>query len=86
MFRELLELHPYTQIGAGLKEILAKFMAFAVESKVERYIKGCIVDLTELRWKDDGTDTALHLELRYAKWKMEFKSMQKKSNEGKMEM
>ena len=73
VFRELLEYQPYTKINAGIKEIVAKFMAFAVDSGVERYIKGCIADLTELRWKDDCTDTALHLELRFQKWKMEHK-------------
>ena len=53
-------------------------MAFSVESKEERYIKGCIVDLTDLRWKDSSSDAALHLELRYAQWKREFKNAEKK--------
>lgn len=34
VFRELLEYQPYTQINQGIKEILAKFMAFAVDSGV----------------------------------------------------
>lgn len=75
--RQLLEREPYGQVGGGLKEIMAKFMAFAVDSKVERFIKCTISDLSDLRWKNMGQDAALHLELRFSKWKREFKSMGK---------
>ena len=45
---------------------MAKFMAFAVDVKIERFIKSAIQELTDLRWKDGSSDSAMLLEL---KWK-----------------
>lgn len=59
---------------------MAKLMAFSIDSKVDRYIKGAITDLTDLRWKQTGSDQALHLELRYAKWKKEYSQSIKTGN------
>lgn len=59
--RTLLDFDPYTDVDRGLKEIMAKFMAFSIESKVERYIKGVLTDLTDLKWKKAGSEFGLHL-------------------------
>ena len=61
VLRTLLEYEPYTDVDRDLKEIMAKFMAFSIESKVERYIKGVLTDLTDLKWKKAGSELALHL-------------------------
>ena len=52
-------------------------MAFALESKVERYVKGLIGDLTEMRWKANNGDMALHLDLKFGTWKREYNQMLK---------
>lgn len=70
--RTLLEYEPYVEVDRDLKEIMAKFMAFAIESGVERYIKGVLTDLTDLRWKKAGSELALHLEMRFSTWKREW--------------
>jgi len=56
-------------VDRDLKEILAKFMAFVIDTKVERYIKGLLIDLADVKWKKTGSDLSLSLELRYASWK-----------------
>jgi hypothetical protein len=56
---------------------MAKFMAFAIESKVERFIKGVLNDLTDIKWKKSGNDLALHLEMRFSNWKREYNKMVK---------
>jgi hypothetical protein len=61
VFRQLLEYEPYTGVQRDLKEIVGRLIAFAVESKVERYLKGAIGDLSDVRWKEAGADLALHL-------------------------
>lgn len=78
--RQLLEYEPYLGVNKDIKEILAKFVAFAVESKVDRYIKGAINDLTEVRWKQSGAELALHLELRFTKWRREYQQTIKSGN------
>lgn len=55
VIRILLDFEPYTDVDSSLKEIMAKFMAFSIESKVERYIKGVLTDLTDLKWKKAGS-------------------------------
>lgn len=69
VIRTLLEYEPYLDVDRDLKEIMAKFMAFSIESKVERYIKGVLTDLTDLKWKKAGSELALHLEMRFSTWK-----------------
>lgn len=77
VFRALLEFDPYIEVERDLKEIMAKFMAFAIESKVERFIKGVLSDLTDMKWKKSGQDLALHLEMRFSNWKREYNKMVK---------
>jgi hypothetical protein len=56
---------------------MAKFFAFAIESRVERYVKGVLNDLTDIKWKKSGSDLALHLEMRFSNWKREYTRMLK---------
>ena len=74
-----MEYSPYESVHKNVKEVMAKFIAFTVDSKKERYIKGSIVDLTDIRWREGSTDSAMHLELRFVKWKREFKEECKKN-------
>jgi hypothetical protein len=67
--RQLLDCEPYLDVDRDLKEIIAKFMAFVIDSKVERYIKGLLIDLVDVKWKKTGSDLGLNLELRYTSWK-----------------
>lgn len=57
----MFEYDPFTDVERDLKEIFAKFLAFAVETKVERFIKGVLGDISEAKWKKSGNDLALHL-------------------------
>jgi hypothetical protein len=57
------------EVDKDLKEMMAKFMAFVIDTKVERYIKGLLIDLADLKWKKTGSDLSMNLELRYASWK-----------------
>lgn len=59
--RQLLDFEPYLDIDRDLKEIIAKFMAFVIDSKVERYIKGLLIDLVDIKWKKSGSDLSLNL-------------------------
>lgn len=77
VFRTLLEEPAYAGVERELKEIVAKFMAFAVDSKVERYMKGVMADLADMKWKKAGSDLALHLEMRFSTWKREYNRMLK---------
>jgi hypothetical protein len=48
-------------VERDLKEILAKFLAFAIDTKIERFIKGVLTDMADIRWKKSGQDLCLHL-------------------------
>lgn len=44
---------------------------------MERYVKGVLNDLTDIKWKKSGSDLALHLEMRFSNWKREYTRMLK---------
>jgi hypothetical protein len=59
---------------------MAKFFAFAIDSRVERFVKGVLNDLTDIKWKKSGSDLALHLEMRFSNWKREYNKMLKSAD------
>lgn len=77
IFRQLLQYQPYTDVNKDLKEVIARLFAFSIQTKIDRYIKGALCDLTEAKTKQSGNEVALHMELRFATWKKEFKKMVK---------
>jgi len=62
-------------VNKDLKEILAKLFAFSIDTKIERFIKGAISDLAEIKNKEGASDLTLHLELRFASYKKEYKKI-----------
>ncbi len=50
LFYGCLNTRPYHDLNDNLRQILSKFLAFGIESQIERYLKGIFIDLRDAVW------------------------------------